>query len=277
MAIVRALVSNSAMSSSRSAASAILLSVPTMLQPPTFSSSPSICRAMRGECLGRRAVARGGRRAGVRCLPEARATAAAGRGTARRAASPTPPPRPDRTGRWSRRNGGMVARHILDDAEHRHAGLAEQVDRPRRIDQRQVLRRRNDHRAGRPRFLDQRQLDVAGAWRQVDERYFGIAPIGIDQLGERARWPSARATPAPGPAETSCPSDSKLDALRLDRDQLVVFGRAACRSCRAGSAATGRRCRRRRCRPSCPSAPAQPRDWRLASTCRPRPCPSRWR
>ena len=31
--------------------------------------------------------------------------------------------------------GHMIARHILDDAEHRHAGLAEQVDGPGRVDQ----------------------------------------------------------------------------------------------------------------------------------------------
>ena len=50
------------------------------------------------------------------------------------------------------------------------------------------------------------------------------------------------------PAGTSCPTDSSLHALRLDRDQLLASRPAAARGCRAGSAATGRKCRRRSCR-----------------------------
>ena len=108
--------------------------------------------------------------------------------------------------------------------EHRHVHLAEQVDRPRRVDQRQVLRRRDDHRAVRPRLLDQRQLHVAGAGRQVDDQHLGIAPVGLDQPGERAR----RHRPAPGERmarRDQLAERQELQPLRLDRDQPVVLGR----------------------------------------------------
>ena len=39
--------------------------------------------------------------------------------------------------------------HVLDDAEHRHVDLAEHVEALARVEQRDVLRRRDDDRAGR--------------------------------------------------------------------------------------------------------------------------------
>ena len=41
--------------------------------------------------------------------------------------------------------------HVLDDAEHRHLDLLEHRDAAPRVDQREVLRRRDDHRAGERR------------------------------------------------------------------------------------------------------------------------------
>ena len=61
----------------------------------------------RGESFGGRAVIGGGRTCRRRTPRAGSATAAGGRGTARPAASPTPPRRPGRTGRWSRRNAGI--------------------------------------------------------------------------------------------------------------------------------------------------------------------------
>ena len=68
-----------------------------------------------------------------------------------------------------------------------------------------------------------------------------------------------------------------MDAVRRDRDQLVVLRPPACRACRAVSAATGRKRRRRSGRLSCRRGPARWRGWRPGSTCRPRPCRWRWR
>ena len=147
--------------------------------------------------------------------------------------------------------------------EHRHAHLVEQVDRAPGVDQRQVLRRRDDHRAGRPRVLDQRQLHVAGARRQVDDSSsaspqsastsFASAPVAI---GPRQRQRVAR--------RDQLAERQEFDPMRFDRDQIVVLGRRACRRCRAASAATGRRRRRRSGRPSCPCW--QARSARFAET-----------
>ena len=107
--------------------------------------------------------------------------------------------------------------------EHRHAGLAEQVDRAGRVDQRQVLRGRDDHRAVGQHFLDQRQLHVAGAGRQVDEDDFGVAPFALDQLGQRA----PRHRPAPRqrlPGGDELPDRQQPHPVRLDRNQFLLLG-----------------------------------------------------
>ena len=59
--------------------------------------------------------------------------------------------------------------HVLDDAEDRHVHLAEHRQALAGVDQRHVLRRRHDHRAGERHLLRQRQLRVAGAGREVDD------------------------------------------------------------------------------------------------------------
>ena len=87
-----------------------------------------------------------------------------------------------------------IARHILDEADHRHAGLVEQVDRAGGVDQREVLRGGDDHGPGGLMLLHHRQLHVAGAGRQVEHERVGRAPVRLDQLRQRAR----DHRPAPG-------------------------------------------------------------------------------
>ena len=117
-----------------------------------------------------------------------------------------------------------IAGHVLDDPEHRHLGLVEQVDRAGRVDQRQILRRRDDQRPGRDRLLDQRQLDVAGARRHVDQQIFGVAPVGIDQPASAPVAIGPRQASA-CPAETSCPSDRKCSPCAATGISLSSFGR----------------------------------------------------
>ena len=79
-------------------------------------------------------------------------------------------------------------RHVLDDADDGNAHFLEHLEPLARIDQRDVLRRRDDHRAGHRHFLRERQLDVSGAWRHVDDEIVQLAPVGIlEQLLERLR------------------------------------------------------------------------------------------
>ena len=69
--------------------------------------------------------------------------------------------------------------HVLDDAEHRHVHLAEHVERLARVEQRDVLGRRHDHRAGERHTLRHGQLRVAGAGRQVDHEIVQLAPLDV--------------------------------------------------------------------------------------------------
>ena len=71
--------------------------------------------------------------------------------------------------------------HILDDAEHRHVHLAEHVEPLARVDQREVLRRRDDDRAGERHLLRHGELRVAGAGRHVDDEHVELAPGDVLQ------------------------------------------------------------------------------------------------
>jgi multidrug efflux pump subunit AcrA (membrane-fusion protein) len=76
-----------------------------------------------------------------------------------------------------------------------------------RVEQRDVLRRGDDHRAGQRHALAQRELDVAGARRHVDEQVVQVAPVGLaQQLLQRLR--GHRAAPDHGlSASTRKPID----------------------------------------------------------------------
>ena len=76
--------------------------------------------------------------------------------------------------------------HVLDDAEDRDADLLEHLEPFARIDQRDVLRRGDDDRAGDRHALRERELDVAGARRQVDDEVIDVAPVGLVQQAARA-------------------------------------------------------------------------------------------
>ncbi len=81
-----------------------------------------------------------------------------------------------------------VDRHVLDDAEDRDADLLEHLEALARVDERDVLRRGDDHGAGHRHLLRERELDVAGARRQVDHQVVELAPARVlQQLLQRLR------------------------------------------------------------------------------------------
>src|SRR5207237_4290891 len=81
-----------------------------------------------------------------------------------------------------------VDRHVLDDADNVHTYLYEHLEALACVDQRDVLRRRHDDGTGDRHFLRQRELDVAGAGRKIDDQIIDIAPVRILQkLLERLR------------------------------------------------------------------------------------------
>ncbi|MNT31392.1 hypothetical protein D3C72_1672250 [compost metagenome] len=71
--------------------------------------------------------------------------------------------------------------HILDDAEQRHLHLAEHGDALARIDQRQILRRGDDDRAGKRHLLGDRELRIARAGRHVQHQHIQFAPGNFAQ------------------------------------------------------------------------------------------------
>ena len=78
-------------------------------------------------------------------------------------------------------------RHVLHHAEHRDVHLAEHLHALLRVEQRQILRGGDDHRAGHRHLLRQGQLDVAGARRHVHHQVVEVVPGGLgDQLDQGA-------------------------------------------------------------------------------------------
>jgi hypothetical protein len=110
---------------------------------------------------------------------------------------------------------------------------------------------RDDDCSVGPRFLDQRQLHVAGAGRQVDDQDFRLAPIGLDQLRESAPDAIGPRQASAWPGDTSWPSDRKLipcASTGLRRLSSAVGFSSVPRIL----VCEGRRRRRRSARPSCP-------------------------
>jgi len=71
--------------------------------------------------------------------------------------------------------------HVLDDAQNRHADLFEHLQPLSRVEQRDVLRRGDDHRAGQRHTLAERECDVTGARRHVDDQVVELAPVRLPQ------------------------------------------------------------------------------------------------
>ena len=143
-----------------------------------------------------------------------------------------------------------------------------------RIQQGDVLRRGDDHRAGHRHLLRQGQLDVAGARRQVDDQVVQLVPAGVvEQLRQRL----GDHRPAPDHRRL-------LLHQQADRHDLqAVRGHRLDASCRRASpgdpprpacaAGWGRRCRHRARPRARPRRPAPGPGWPPRWTCPRRPCP----
>ena len=149
--------------------------------------------------------------------------------------------------------GGDEVAHVLDEPEQRHVGPLEHVDRLLGVDQRQVLRRRDDHDAGELGLLEQRNLDVAGARRQVDHEHVEPAPVGLAQ-----QLPQRRRRHRPAPHHRLVRRQHRADRHDLEPVGVVRLRRCrrraprACPRCRAASGSTAHRGRRRACRSAAP-------------------------
>ena len=77
--------------------------------------------------------------------------------------------------------GAAEEAHVLDQTQHGHLGLFEHCHAAASVDQRDVLRGGDDHRAGQRHPLRHGQLRIAGAGRHVDDQHIQLAP---DHLAE---------------------------------------------------------------------------------------------
>jgi hypothetical protein len=113
--------------------------------------------------------------------------------------------------------GADVRAHVLDHAEHGNRDFLEHPEALAGVEQRDVLRGRDDHRPAHRDALGQRELDVAGAGRHVDDEVVEFAPVGVaEQLRERLR--DHRAAPDHRLLLLDQePDRHDLDAVRLER------------------------------------------------------------
>src|SRR5262245_37916876 len=71
--------------------------------------------------------------------------------------------------------------HVLDNTESGYIDLSEHGDTAPRIDQRQILRRRNKDRARQRHLLRKRERRVTGTGRHIDNEHIELAPLNIPQ------------------------------------------------------------------------------------------------
>ena len=145
-----------------------------------------------------------------------------------------------------------------------------------RVEQRDVLRRRHDDRAGHRHALAQRQLDVAGSRRQIDDQVIQIDPVRfVEQLRQRLR--DHRTAPDHRRVFLDHEADRHgLDAVR--RSSVRCAGRPSNRACPkhpACAECSARRCRHRAGRPWRLRPATRARDSPPSCSCRRRPCPRR--
>ena len=171
------------------------------------------------------------------------------------------PHRPNQTDANIAAIGADIARHIFHQPDDRHFCRIKKADRARSIDQRQILRCRDDDRANRLMLLDHRKLDIARARRQVYNQ--SRASPNARRLAAKAHCPpSARAMRLLAPASQAAPLRGTAHCLRLLPGSVFCPRRRVfCLPYRAIAAVMARKYRHRQGRPCAPPAPWQPRYW----------------
>src|SRR5215469_9548619 len=115
--------------------------------------------------------------------------------------------------------------HVFHHAEHFHAYLPEHFDGFANIRQRHRRRSRHHNRSGHSHGLNQSQLHVARAWRQVDNQVIQLAPFHAtqklrDHAVQHGTTPDDRFVPRVQQAHRD-----HLHALRNHRNNALLRGR----------------------------------------------------
>ena len=107
--------------------------------------------------------------------------------------------------------GADVGTHVLHDPEDGNTDFLEHLESLAGVDERDVLRRGDNHRSGDRDFLGEGELDVSGSGRHVDDEVIDVLPAGVleelfEGLGHHR----------PAPDHRGIDVDEKADRDRLD-------------------------------------------------------------
>ena len=150
--------------------------------------------------------------------------------------------------------------HVLHQPQHRHAGPLEHPHAAARVDQRDVLRRGDDHRAGQRHPLRHGQLRIAGAGRHVHHQDVERRPTPPGPSSAPARpSPSGRARSSASPRRPGSRSTCRTGP-RPAAGSSSPRAPPACATAPACAAGSARRYRRPAARSGAPRAPATPPD-----------------
>ena len=117
--------------------------------------------------------------------------------------------------------------HILHHPEQRDFDLVEHRDATTGVDQRQILRRRHDHRSRKRHRLSHRQLRVAGARRHVDDQHVEFAPHDLAQELVQRRDHHRSAPDHRRALVNQEPDRHHLDAKAFERNEPLAVRRQA--------------------------------------------------
>src|SRR5208283_2449810 len=81
--------------------------------------------------------------------------------------------------------------HVLNDAEERHLNLLEHGDAAPRVDQRQIVGRRDDHRAAERHVLGLGQLGMPGAPPHIPAPPAALTPVRVPPKTAAGTYPQS--------------------------------------------------------------------------------------
>ena len=111
-----------------------------------------------------------------------------------------------------------IIAHIFHNAQNRHINFFEHINAFYRINQRNILRGRNNNRTGKIQFLRQRNLNISGSRRHIDNQHIRSAPVNLGQ-----KLLNGPAGFGPAPNQRNILINQRTDGHRLNAQILKRF------------------------------------------------------
>ena len=115
--------------------------------------------------------------------------------------------------------------HVLDETEDRHLDAGEHLNAALHVEERHVLRRRDDHAAGERDRLHQRELRVTRAGGQVEDQVVELTPLHLEEELTQEAGDHRAAPDHGGVLFEEVPDRHRLQAVALDRKNGLLVGR----------------------------------------------------